>query len=492
MAPVASSGDILLDCYHQIASRQVVSVQDLHKWLDRFEEVPQRTAIVRRGFRLIRQLHWGIFRDVDPVDFPALWRTFVIPDRSIKDVGDLKQSIATANVYCGLLDIHAYTDFCQRNRHNSTMLRMLDDIITRDIRDIARKYRCVSHRSAGDNIVLVGSNVEHAVRAALAIIDYFSRRRVIKHSSLTEQRRGKAIILPDMHVTAGIAGGRAYGSLIITRDGDISGSLINTAARLQSLANTLSPARSKVMVTSHVYAAITRKRRIAATTEVAPFDFFQCGTMRFKGVKTGVVEVLFTNQDFRKIEYQGAYRRLLETIERRLWRDRLIPDAMHLIVAVLKTVPDARIAVEVDGRQRHHSTRALTQLSTRMLSAYRSEAQHTVFIRRLRRLLELLEQLDEFDKLVLMYLSKVVDLFDRVTSEYEALQDARILEHRDALFTIQERAALADAERLERIRSKLLERAKRDTNRSSPKNLWNTVLDKYEKDWVFEIYSGKR
>lgn len=482
---------IFISCYDQIITRKVTTVAELMDYLGDIVWCESIEKIARKCFRLIRELNWGVFRELDKEHFPKLWRSLVIPDRRMRDVGDLKRSIQVPNTYCALMDIHAYTEFCRRHRHNFSMLNVLDTVIQKDIRDIARKNECISYRSAGDNILLIGTSARDIIHACLGIVDCFSRRRVIKSSRLAESRKGKSIVLQDIHVAGGIAGGQNYSSMVVTADGDVSGSIVNTAARLQGFANFLSPAHSKVMTSSHVRSGYLRETRGVSGTSNEAFSFFSCGRIHFKGVGLQVHEILYTDNDHHKLSYQKEFRRMLQTMERGGWKENLVPDVVSVVIAVLRTVPVSKLEFVFDGEKKLYNTETIIGLAEYAATSYRDERDHLHVNERLQKLLSIVELVNGFDRLVLLHLRQVVDLFNQMTVEYEAIQREKILANQSGLFSQKEKKILSDTERFVRAREKLIERSKMNNNIYSSAMLWNKVISDYERSWEFQIYSGK-
>jgi class 3 adenylate cyclase len=483
--------DVFLSCYDEIIARRITTVSQLVEYIDELPWHPGLEKVIRKAFGLVRELNWGVFRELDKQRYPKLWDSLVLPNRQFPETGDLKRNLQVPNIYCAVMDIHAYTDFCRKYRHNFSMLNMLDEIIQQDIRDIAQKNQCLSSRSAGDNILVIGTSPSDIIHACLGIVDCFSRRRVIKNSKIAEQRRGTSIILQDINVTAGIAGGQRYSSLVVTADGDVSGSIVNTASRLQDFANHLAPEHSKVLVTSQVFSGYLRDQRVSGRKSDG-IEFFWCGRVQFKGGGVPVHEVLFVESDFKKLRYQKEYRRLVQTMLRGGWKDRLVTDAIDLVIQVLKTVPQTRLEVLFDDNTKIYNTSTIISLAEHALETYRSEQDHRQMCARLQKLLAVVELVRGFDRLVLLHLRQIVLLFDRLTLEYEAVQYQKILENESDLFSHEERKVIANAERLEQAKTRLIEQRKADNKIYSAPILWSRVIQETEKNWEFRIYSGKR
>lgn len=483
--------DVFLACFDQIMARKIVSVGELLEYLEDLGWDPRLDRVIRRCYRLIRELHWGIFKDLDPEHHGQLWRAVTITNRAIPSVADLKRNVLVSDLYCAIMDIHAYTDFCHRNRHNSSMLRALDDLIQRDMKRIADKHGCISARSAGDVVIVIGSAPGDLIRACLGMIDLFSRKRLLQAASLTEDRKGTSVIMQDFSVSAGIAGGLKYSSLIITQDGDVSGSVVNTAARLQAFAGTISPNLSKIMVASHVYAGYMREPP-AARQELQALRFFNCGRIQFKGVGVAVHELLYTEPEMKKARYQEAYDRLLALLAKRRWSDELVPSVTRLVLQVLQSAPIHRLEIEFDGSRQTFTNDAIVAFCKDTMTLYESHRDHRTVSARLRLIASILDASSGFDTLVRAHFYQIVTVYDQMTREFEALQNEKLLENQEGLFSRKERSVIDRAARLERVRKSLIERGRKHNNIYSPAILWNKVVSDFDGKWEFEIYSGKR
>lgn len=483
--------DVLIACYDRIVGGEIVSVADLLEDLEELGWDPRLERVVRRSYRLIRELHWGIFRHLDPKLHPELWHALTVSNPTMRDVADLKRNVVVPNVYCAILDVHDYTDFCQKNRHNVSMIRMLDDLMQKDLRKVADEHRCLATRSAGDTIIIIGSSPIDIVRACLGMIASFSRKRVVQVAMEFESRSGKSVAMQDFRVSAGVAGGQHYNSLIVTQDGDISGSVVNTAARLQAFAGTIAPDRSKVMVTSHVHAGYEKEVAYAggATDGLV---FFDCGRVSFKGVGVGVFELLFAEREMKKVRYQREYRNVAEAAARGQWSDQLIPDLTRLVAKVLRTNPISRVEVLEEGMRRKVSNANVIGLCEEAVDLYESAQDHREVSARLQEISAILERASGFDPLVLIHFRQVIGAYDQLVREFERVQYERIIENQTGLFSAKERSLIDHAARLERIRDTLIERGKRDNNIYSPAMLWNKIVHDFDDGLEFEVYSGKR
>jgi len=312
------------------------------------------------GFDLIRRLYWGFFADLDPDRYPRLWTELVIPDANYDFAGDLKRNISLPNLYIGMVDLHGYTSFCRENRKNLNRLELLDRVIQDEIPVVVERAGVLSRRVRGDEILLVGGSASDTMEAVLLVVEYFREGRdpaldsaspltpasdsSISRLSATGGSGFRASIeasVPRFELSAGIAGGQGFTALVVTRDGDLSGDAVNTAARLQSRAGRLSSDRTRVMLTNHVHRSLLAEK---TKTEFEVYyrllhdiDFIDAGQVDFKGLSVSVFDVVFPHEaDRRRLEYRESLASLYEAIEGGLWKNRVFEDALHLasLVAV--------------------------------------------------------------------------------------------------------------------------------------------------------------
>ena len=143
------------------------------------------------------------------------------------------------------------------------MLDMLDAMMQEVVPRIAAKVGVVSRRAHGDEILLLGPSAPDLLEATLLIMDYFSSRRRLSED--LQRSRGKFdVILPGFQLSAGIAGGQKYTPLIITKDGDISGDIVNTAARLQARAGKFPPTETRYSSRATSTSGFAPRRRARA------------------------------------------------------------------------------------------------------------------------------------------------------------------------------------------------------------------------------------
>ena len=118
----------------KIVRGELVTFNALRAYCAPLPDTPRTEAILKRAFELQRRLYWGFFRDISPVSHAKVWSKVVVPDRKYRFAGDIKRMATIPDVYMAIIDIHGYTRFCQKNRHNMSMLDLLDRVLQRTCR----------------------------------------------------------------------------------------------------------------------------------------------------------------------------------------------------------------------------------------------------------------------------------------------------------------------------------------------------------------------
>jgi len=412
--------ELLVHLFDRILGGKISTFEALKDYASSVPDGPQTRALFKRTFELIRKLSWGIFRNVTPDGFPELWRLIVVPDRDFEFAGDLKRTVSSPDLFVAMIDVHGYTKFCQRNRHNMTMLDFLDRILFDDIAKIAAEAGVVSKRANGDEILLVGASVADVVETVMLVMTYLSKDLMRKVVSI-QPRSSDHVFLPDFQISAGITGGQKYASVVVTRDGDLSGDLVNTAARLQARANKISPDRNKILLSGHAYHRL--KARLDPGLVELPYQvgFFNTGAVEFKGVKVPVFEMLFLDQESHRVAYQPQMVQLYQSIQKKLWDSKIFLDTFALASALATHLPDlgsldrgellgrireARISLEDDQFER-----AVGQLDA-LVSEF--------------------ESLEAWDPLAVEYLRQIREGYRMVLASYLGNLDKELDHQKDA------------------------------------------------------------
>ncbi len=495
-SPETSVFELVAFFYDQIVVGEIRTFSSL---LQSTQEIPRTSQTVwayAKAFHLIRRLYWGIFQDVTPKRYPRLWKALVIPDNDLKIGGDLKRNMTIVNLYVGFLDIHGYTDFCRKAGRNVSMLHLLDTCIHEDVQEIARENEVLSKRSMGDTIILIGATAGDLLKTTLSIVDYFSKRRLIQDDRISRHRPGDKIILPDMSVSAGIAGGRIYNPLIITDDGDISGGVINTAARLQVQANKIAPADTKIVVTKHVRVNFVRERSAGNGGDRVEdmVKFFDAGVVAFKGGSVSVSEVLFVDRDGYKISYQKQMRALGESVRKERWRDTVFLDLVNLLCEACRAMPGFRFKyTDFDNDSEAMVTNdRLVELCEKTRELFLAGREYPLAVHTLAGIVKFAQSVPGFDGVVLEYAESIVDGYLRISTKYTDRLEQLVHEKADTIFTLQDLKAFRVGRKYSDTYRSLIASAMSSAELGNRKSLWHRTIDTFADEFSVRIYSGKK
>lgn len=414
-----SAYELLVHLYDRILAGKIPTFEALKEYCAPVPDGPQTRALYKRAFELIRKLTWGIFRTVTLETFPDLWKLLVVPDRSFEFAGDLKRTVASPDLFVGLIDVHGYTKFCQRNRHNMTMLDFLDRVLFDDLAKIASEAGVISKRANGDEILLVGASVSSVAETVLKIMTYLSKDFQTKFES-AQPRSPDHVFLPVFQISAGITGGQKYASVVVTRDGDLSGDLVNTAARLQARANKISPDTTKILLSGHAYHRLKDKLEPGRNPPPYRIGFLNTGAVEFKGATLPVFEIVFLDKESYRLSYQPQMIQLYQSIQKKLWRSNVFQDALALATALATHWPDLGAA---DRRQLANKIRGTATL----FEADQFEGALDQF----RALVADFEALETSDPLAVDYLRQIHEGYRAVLDGYLRYLDRELANHPD-------------------------------------------------------------
>jgi hypothetical protein len=479
----------------KITSREITVFSQLKDYAAPVIKDKRSHPVIMRLFELIRLLYWGFFSGISPLTHKKLWGELVIPDKHFPEAGDLKRTISISNLYIAMLDIHGYTKFCQDSRKNLSMLHTLDRTINNEIRNISTQCQAVSQRERGDEMVLVAASATDALTAALSIIDYFAKTNVVGDPAISTRRSGDALILPVFKISAGIAGGNTSIPLIITETGNLSGFLLNTAARLQSRANELSPKESRVMITKQVYLNFNKenaveKRAVARNDAVY---FFDTGLIEFKGVMLPTCEVVFKQEERYKEQFSEEIVRLYGSIRESLWEQRIFLDLMDLLSKVAQAMPPFKAVPP----HPIHGIQAVTndsfmQLCRLAAKAYINDEDYSYAVTLLQEFIVVIELIPHYDRLILDYLRGITAKYELLLESYKKSVDKEVDEKASQIFTGNYLKTYYAAKNGAAIYEKLRIIGRRSNEVTKKKNLWYNLIKQNQDKMVFTLYSGKK
>jgi hypothetical protein len=480
--------------YRLILARQIRTFSEVVDNVARQTCTFSADKVVLHAFRLLKELHWGFFRDLSRDQFPRLWNELVMAHRSHPDAGDLKRNISISSLFVGLLDIHGYTRFCQESKRNLSQLQRLDEFLHSGVRRIAARNQALAHRERGDEIIIIAATATDAIKTTLEIVDSFSRRATLKGMGVQRDRDQTQSYLPEFRVSAGIAGGNMTTPLIITESGLLSGFLLNTAARLQTRANELAPSDSKCLITQPVLKSFLKEGEAAPQPihQKGALRFLDNGSIAFKGVNVAASEVLFRKRDLYREKYGGELEILYDSLKKGLWKGRVFSDLLSLTIRVCEVMPAFDVMVAMDGTAMGVNNATFIALCKQARELYESEEDYRSAVRLLEQVRSFAAHIGTLDRLVLDYLNRVADNYVRLVRAFEAKLDEEIQARLDTIFKPELRAAYLSAERssvtLERLRT-LAYKSNALRNR---KAVWYKLIEDAGEALDVEIYSGKR
>jgi hypothetical protein len=471
--------------YDKIISREISAFSALKEFAEPVLKDKRTHPVIMRCFELIRRLYWGFFSGMTLGAHKKLWRELVIPDKDFPDAGDLKRTISISNLYISMMDIHGYTKFCQDSRKNLSRLHALDRTINNEIRRISTQCQAVSQRERGDEMVLIAASATDALTASIAIIDYFGD---------TSRRTGDAGILPVLKISAGITGGNTSIPLIITESGNLSGFLLNTAARLQNRANELSPRESRIMITKQVYLNYV-KENSTVKSALAKNDgvyFFDTGTIEFKGVQLPTCEAVFKPEERYKEQFSEEMNKLIASARDSLWEQRVYLDLMDLLAKTAAVMPRFNLTLKfpINGKTTV-SNDTVTELCRKGADAYNQE-EYPAAVLTLKQCMLLLDQIPNYDRLILDYLRGIIDKYDALLKMFETAVNKEIDEKAPLIYTGNNLKTYYAAKNGISVYEDMRSIGRKSKELTPKRTLWINLIRQNKEEMEFTLYSGKK
>ena len=331
----SSESKLLFHLYERIILGELQTFESLLEYTSKVPITNKLRKCLFKAFRLQRKLYWGFFKNLTPKSHPKLWHEIVMVDKEFRFGGDLKRFMSIPDIYLGLLDIHGYTKFCHDKKRNMSMIDLLDRMIYEDVDAVCTGTGVISKRAQGDEILILGASAQDVLKAVVQIMDYFNTQgRSFRNTVLSKRLPGT--VLPKFQISAGIAGGQKFTPLVITRDGDLSGDVVNTAARLQAKANRISPDKNRIMITNHIYQKFQTSKKKEGDDFFKRIDFFNIGTVEFKGLNLVVYDVVFMPDDDHRLELREPMGELYNSLDKKLWKSKVYENALQLAEKAVK------------------------------------------------------------------------------------------------------------------------------------------------------------
>jgi len=516
----SSAYEVFVLLSDKIVKGELVTFNALRNYCAALPDDRRTQVILRKAFELQKRLYWGFFREISPVSHPKVWSKVVIPDRKYHFAGDIKRMATIPDVYMAILDIHGYTRFCQKHRHNMSMLDLLDRVIQQDIPEIAARFGVVSRRARGDEILLLGGSASE-----LFEVVYLIARRLAKDGKaakaeagaksegakpappakgapslrtaalakpvVREVKEANAAVVPDglpgFQISAGVAGGAKYAQLVITRDGDLSGTIVNTAARLQARANRISPDQTKILLTSITFQKLKMQPSSKTFEFLKAVDFFDTGLVEFKGINVPVFDTVFLDRDASRLEYRERMGALYDSIGQGLWTTRIFSDALSLMARII--ISSSRNLVDEATGLPLEAAETIMKGIKRAQALFDSERFEGA-VEELARLVDLFCRAAGRDPIVVEYLIGVVDNYRKLLASFTERLDREIDEHLETIFRgASDRANFRTLEKHHLMFANVRDAARIKV--ADRRNIWNRIAEESSETLNIRIQSKK-
>lgn len=490
-----NGAQLQLDVLNRIINREITTFEELVDFLSQVQaDTAQRNAALSKGYRVIKILNWGVFAGLNQKEYPVLWKELVIPSKRFKTAGDLKRSMTISNLFISMLDIHGYTAFCRQSKKNLSKLHELDEFLNTTIQDVAKSNGCVGNRERGDEILLVGGKAIDIMRATFEIIQVFAKERFFRQGVDVDPTGEFNAILPPFHISAGISGGNINAPMIITRKGEISGFLLNTAARLQARANKLAPKTTLVIIAKTVHSAFEKEVQKTGSDEfTSSLDFFDCGSIQFKGMSIANLEVLYKEEDKTKLAGQDTLLELFSVLKQNLWGEKIFTTLVKLISVVIRNMPDFLLEVELPEYKRDQvNNESLRRRLNVLKNLFLLQEDYVSAVEKLQEMVMIIQQLPGFEPIVVEYAQEIVERYRQVIISFQPDLEREIEEQKKTIFSPQECKVFDYYMKNRRSLMWLVEKARQSPALTKKKMLWNTHIEKLKPNLDFSLYSGKK
>lgn len=428
---------LLQQLYEKVIADELTTFDALKKSVSKYKVSTELRRCLFKSFELQRKLHWGFFKDLTPKAFPSLWKEVVIPDSQFKFGGDLKRFMSIPNIYLGLLDIHGYSRYCNDKKRNMSMIDLLDRMIYEDVAAICAENGVISKRAQGDEILVLGSSATDVLKSVLLIMNYFNTQgRSHRNTVLSKKLPGT--VLPKFQISAGISGGQKYTPLIITRDGDISGDIINSSARLQAKANKISPDKNRIMITSHVYQKFQAFDSEKHDEVFNAIDFFNIGTVEFKGMSLNVFDIVFLPEDEYRLKLRDSMETLYEALDKKLWKTRIFKNALEAASVLVTNQLEKGCKDTALGRRLENQYKEILELLKKTHTLFNG-MYYEAAISSYSRIVDSLIKLSQLDRVVVNYLELIRINYRTINEQYARSLDEEVVVRLNEICSPQEK-----------------------------------------------------
>jgi len=478
----------------KVVSKEITRFSQLKEFAEPILRSQRTHPVIMRIFEFIKKLNWGFFANITKETHLRLWKEIVIPDSKFPDAGDLKDTLQISNLYIAMLDIHGYTQFCMDSRKNLSMMHTLDWAMNTGARRIATACQALSQRERGDEMVIVAASASDALTVTLAIMDFFGKTNVVNDPKIPTKREGNVDALPLFKISAGITGGNTQSPLIITEQGNLSGFLLNSGARLQTRANELSGKESRIMIAKQVYMNYMKENERDKCTIYRnnAVYFLDTGQIEFKGVQIPSCEAVFKPEDRYKENFSEEIVELFNSTKENLWEQKIFQDLMNLLAKTVQVMPKFTVIPPkpINGMQTI-TNESFIQLCRVAWKAYAQDEDYSAAVDMLKNFISLTEQIPHFERLILDYLQGITDKYDMLLKSYLQTIDKEIDERAQYIFHGNYLKAWQAAKNAVTVYEKLKAMGRRSDEVPKKKSLWFNLIKQNAEQMEFVLHSGK-
>ncbi len=482
-----SEQELLLHLYERVLSGEMQTFASLTEYVGKLPDSKKLRKCLFKSFELQRKIYWGIFKELTPKAFPLLWQEMVIADRKFTFGGDLKRLMSIPEIYLGLIDIHGYTKYCQDKKRNMSMVDLLDRMIYEDVTAISADSGVITKRAQGDEILVIGASASDVMKAVMQIMDYFNTQgRSFRNTILSRKLPGT--VLPKFQISAGISGGQKFTPLVVTRDGDISGDIVNTAARLQTKANRISPNSNRIMITNHVFQKFVSWQKENEDDYFSRVDFFNVGTVEFKGVTLVVYDLIFLPEESRRLELREKMEVLYQNLNKKNWKTGVFESALDVAAGSLKNMIEKGCRDSSAGRILEERCKGLLELIKSALKLFNA-MYYEAAISTLSQIVDELIQIKQIDRIVIEYLQLIQKNYLEINKAYTDILDEEVEIRLNDLYGPKEKTNYLLLKKHQNMYSTIQSSTRLKLN--NRKKLWHRITDDIGSELNINLQSFK-
>jgi hypothetical protein len=318
---------------------------------------------------------------------------------------------------------------------------------------------------------------------------------VLNDPTIPTNREGKTDALPVFKISAGITGGNTQSPLIITEQGNLSGFLLNSGARLQTRANELSGKESRIMIAKQVYMNYIKEneKEKSALLKSNAISFLDTGQIEFKGVQIPSCEVIFKEEDKYKLKLSDEMTQLFNSTRENLWEQKIFQDLMNLLKKTAYVMPKFTVVppTPISGMQTI-TNESFMQLCRNALKAYVQDEDYSAAISALKTFVSLSQDIPQFDRLIFDYLRGITDKYELLMASYLETVDKELDNRASHIFQDSYLKAWNAAKNAITVYEKLKVMGRKSTEIPKKKVLWYNLIKQNAAQMEFVLHSGKK